>query len=432
MEISGWGRHPRIDARVLRPRTFGQLAATVAGEVSLIPRGGGRSYGDSALAPTVVETRHLDQLLAFDPATGVVRCAAGTTFAQLLDALLPHGWFPPVTPGTAAVTVGGAVAADVHGKNHHRDGSFCDHLLSLEVLTESDGVVRCSPTERPELFRATCGGMGLTGVILAATFRLRAVPGPWIEVESHRAPCLEALLERFAAHAQAPYSVAWIDCLARGRRRGRGILELGRHAPGPAAAPREPWRPAVPADLPGWLLARPAMAAFNALYYHRQRRAVTRALRPCRAFFYPLDGIRHWNRLYGRQGFLQYQFVLPAEAAPAGVAAVLDRCAAAGKGSTLAVLKALGPGNDNLLSFPREGLTLALDFRLERDLPAFLQELDRLVVDHGGRHYLAKDARLSAEVFRTTYPRWEEFAAIRERYGGHRRYHSLQSHRLGL
>ncbi|MFS2004731.1 FAD-dependent oxidoreductase [Duganella sp. CT11-25] len=431
MRIHGWGRYPVAEARVLAPSTAGQLATALAGaDQPLIARGLGRSYGDSALAPLVLDNTPRHLLLGFDEGSGVLRCEAGATLADLLDVLLPRGWFPPVTPGTKFVTVGGAVASDVHGKNHHLDGCFSAHVLALELMLADGGVLRCSRSEHPELFRATCGGMGLTGVIVAVTLQMRRVASAYIDQTTVRAGSLAEVLELFEMHRAATYSVAWIDCLARGASLGRSLLMLGEHAAEGGLAPLPRRSRTLPVDLPPQLLNRYSIAAFNALYFNKPRSAQQRV--HYEPYFYPLDGLLHWNRLYGKAGFVQYQFVIPRAAGAAPLAAILERIAAAGRGSFLAVLKTFGPANDNYLSFPVEGYTLALDFKLEPGLFAMLDALDAMVLAAGGRLYLAKDARMSAATFQQSYPQHTQFQQVRRQYGALGAFASCQSNRLGL
>ncbi len=434
MQISGWGRFPVADAQVITPLSSAHLLDSLAADASttLIARGLGRSYGDSSLAPRVLCMGHMNHCLAFDEESGLLRCGAGLSMAEILRIFVPKGWFPPVTPGTKFVTVGGAVASDVHGKNHHLDGSFTDHVRALKVATISDGIVECSREQRPELFHATCGGMGLTGVVLEAAFTLKPIPSARIKQITIRARHLAESMALFEEHHQSLYSAAWIDCLSTGRTLGRSLLVLGEHAPDGALTVGRRRQLSIPVNMPGVLLHPWLVQAFNTLYYHRVMRR--RAIRTVHyePFFYPLDGVYQWNRMYGKNGFLQYQFVLPKEAGLEGVSAVLQRIAASKRGSFLAVLKAFGKGNDNYLSFPMEGYTLALDFKIDKELFALLDELDSMILDYGGRLYLSKDARMSEAMFKRSYPRWEEFMKVRIQYDAQRSYHSLQSKRLGL
>ncbi|GGU12849.1 FAD-binding oxidoreductase [Nocardioides albus] len=428
----GWGRYPVVETEVHRPRTYAAAAAALdAGP--LIARGLGRSYGDSSLAPRQLDLTGLDHLLAFDPATGLLTCEAGVSLATVMDTMLPRGWFPPVTPGTRYVTVGGAVASDVHGKNHHKHGSFTDHVTSMKVLLGTGEIVETSHTAHPDLFRATCGGMGLTGVVLEVTFRLIPVRSKNVDETVVKAPDLTAALDALEEHDKATYTVAWIDLLARGSRLGRSLVMAGEHAEdGDLAADRSAASARVPFDTPSPLLNKVTVSAFNRLYYARVRKPLTHHTVGYEPFFHPLDAIADWNRLYGRRGFVQYQFVTPLEAGSDVVREAIRRVADAGLASPLAVLKVFGPGNDNHLSFPTAGYTLALDFKADQRAYALCDELDQLVIAAGGRLYLTKDARMSPETFAQSYPRLAEFEDVRRRYGAVGVFASAQSRRLGV
>jgi len=443
--VAGWGRFPVTQARLLTPGSHASLLRdALPADFSGIARGQGRSYGDSALADQVLQTSRLDALLSLDESAGLLRCAAGVTLTELLHLLVPRGWFLPVVPGTAQVSVGGAIASDVHGKNHHCSGCFSEHVESF-VLMDADGKTHnCSRTENSSLFHASCGGMGLTGVITSAVLKLQRISSALIRQQTVRSDDLEQTFHLLRTRSDSTYSVAWLDCMARGRSLGRSLLFLGEHAgadeansPGSALRPDDR-RLAIPLTIPfttpGMLLNRYSMRVFNAAYYHmaaRRSRASDQWI-PWQSFFFPLDRIGHWHRLYGRSGFLQYQFVLPETTALEGMRDILERVAAAGKGSFLSVLKRLGPQNSNLLSFPMAGYTLALDFRYQADLLPLLNELDKRVLHFGGRLYLTKDARMDQATFRASYPRWQEFVALRESSGANTRFNSLQSQRLGL
>lgn len=432
MRLQGWGGYPVCESVLLRPASVDDLRAAVADEGCLLARGMGRSYGDSALSERLLDTANLDLLLDFDDASGRLRCQAGVTLEALLKVFVPRGWFLPVTPGTRHVTIGGAIASDVHGKNHHLAGSFSEVVESLTLLLADGSLVRCSRQEHAELFRATCGGMGLTGIIVDAVLRLYPVRSAFIQQRTFKAANLQEALQLFETHSDATYSVAWIDCLAQGEALGRSLLMLGEHAEEGGLALPERGALSVPFHAPGGLLNRHSVKAFNALYYARIRQSYSVQRVDYRQFFYPLDGIGHWNRLYGRNGFVQYQFVLPREAGSKGMASILAFIAASGRGSFLAVLKVLGRANDCPLSFPMEGYTLALDFKVSPGLFALLDELDARVADLGGRVYLTKDARMSEAFFKQSYPQWEAFQEVRARYGAIGRFSSLQSRRLGL
>ena len=432
MKLSGWGRYPVVDSQAQSFASLPELRCGLAVPGDLIVHARGRSYGDSALNDRVILSRRFNKILDFAPRTGRVTCESGVTLAELLEAFLPRGWFLPVTPGTKFISVGGAIASDVHGKNHHRTGCFSECVEALELLLPDGRVAHLSRTENRPLFLATCGGMGLTGVIMTACLRLLAIRSAYIRETVQRCANLAEVFERFEANQDVPYSVAWIDCLASGEHLGRSILMLGRHAQaGPLQLP-PPRALNVPLDLPSFVLNKYSVACFNYLFYHGKPDLVTGRLIPLEDFFFPLDRIGHWNRLYGRRGFTQYQLVLPKAASLKGLTEILKRIGGAGLGSFLGVLKLFGPENDNLLSFPLQGCTLALDFKIDAQLFPFLDELDRVVLDHGGRLYLTKDVRMSAETFRRGYPRWEEFALLRERYGLKTKFNSRQSRRLGV
>lgn len=438
--LSGWGRYPVRDCTLWQPGTAEALHATLAPLPSSIARGNGRSYGDASLNPdATIDMRRLDRLIAFDDASGALVCEAGVLLSDIIDAFVPRGWFVPVTPGTRRVTVGGMIASDVHGKNHHGAGSFCDHLLWLDLDPGDGRVLRCSADENADLFAATCGGMGLTGIIVRAAFRMVAIETAWMRQRTVRARDLDQAMALFEQSHAWTYSVAWIDCLARRRDLGRSAILLAEHAsPGeldasrraaPLARPPRKSR-AVPIDLPGFALSGFNVRAFNRLYYAMQRPG--EALVALDPYFYPLDALSDWNRIYGRLGFVQYQCVLPLAESERGLARLLETIAAAGSGSFLAVLKRLGPQSFGMLSFPMPGYTLALDFPATPANLALLDRLDAITADHGGRVYLTKDARLSPAMLARGYPRLQEFRDLRAQYGLDRRFSSLLSQRLGL
>jgi FAD/FMN-containing dehydrogenase len=406
----------------------------------MIARGNGRSYGDSSLNPSrIVGMRRLDHMLAFDAKAGVLTCEAGTLLSDIIDTLLPRGWFPPVTPGTKFVTIGGLIAADVHGKNHHGAGSFCHHVVSLDLVLADGRIVTCSRDENPELFAATCGGMGLTGVIVRATIKMTAVETSKIRQRTVPVANLDEAIAVFESSQDVTYSVAWIDGLAQGDHLGRSIVHLGEHAlldDLPAADRAQPLAGArrnaktVPVDFPDFVLSRSAVRLFNAVYY-RSHRAGT-ALVDLDPYFYPLDAIHHWNRMYGDRGFVQYQPVLPLAESRDGLQRLLAEVAKAGEASFLAVLKRMGSQSFGMMSFPLPGYTLALDFPATPRNLALLDRLDAIVCEHGGRVYLAKDARTRPAMIEAGYPRLGAFRDVRRRFGMTERFASLQSRRLEL
>ena len=377
----------------------------------MLAYGNGRSYGDVCLndGGTLLHTRGLDRYIAFDPASGILRCEAGVLFADILDFAVPRGWFLPVTPGTRFITVGGAIANDVHGKNHHGAGTFGEHLLRFELLRSDGTRIECSPTQHADLYSATIAGLGLTGVIVWAEFRLLRIASPWMAQETRR---FANLGEFFALSAQSErdyaYTVAWIDCAASGDSFGRGLFFRANHAPAAvvARAPRL-HRLIVPFTPPFSLINGLSLRAFNELYFRRAREG--NAIVHYEPYFYPLDAVGEWNRIYGPRGFLQYQCVVPPSAAEAAVTELLKRIAASGTGSFLAVLKVFADrAPAGILSFPRAGTTLALDFP-NRGAATFslLDRLDDIVAAAGGAVYPAKDARMSGVRFRQYFPHWQ-------------------------
>ncbi|MGR2930014.1 FAD-binding oxidoreductase [Acidithiobacillus ferriphilus] len=361
----------------------------------------------------LLDMRGLDRFLSFDHSTGILRCEAGVLLADILALVVPMGWFLPVTPGTRFVTVGGAIANDVHGKNHHRTGTFGQHVQRLALRRSDQGVVLCSVTENADLFHATIAGLGLTGAILWAEIQLRPIANAAMDTETIRFSNLDAFFDLSGeSDRDYEYTVAWIDCLAQGKFLGRGLFMRGNHATPQEKLPAPPGKTrGFPVDMPFPLVNVWSLRAFNSLYYRKQFAKMRRTITHYEPFFYPLDGVLHWNRLYGRRGFLQYQCVVPPESAKESIRALLEIIATARSGSFLAVLKVFGnrfsPG---LLSFPRPGATLALDFPNQgQHTLDLLDQLDTIVASAGGAVYPAKDARMSGEHFRQYFPRWEEF-----------------------
>ncbi len=423
--LAGWGRAVSTDCTVLQAPAF-------AAQGGLIAHGAGRSYGDCALngGSSVLMTGGMDRILAWDPPTGIVRVEPGVSFAQLLAKFLPLGFMVPVTPGTGFATIGGAVAHDVHGKNHERAGSFGQHVTSLDLLTPDGAAHTLGPAD--ELFKATVGGIGLTGIITSITFRMQRVAGPAMLVRSLPCGDLDALLAAMAESSQATHSVAWIDGTATGRRLGRGILETAE----PGAATDRPAPPgrriSIPFDFPSFALNPLSVRAFNELYYRRVPRDGRTDIVHAGRFLYPLDALLHWNRIYGRRGFYQFQCVVPFEGAAGALRDLLELVARSRRASFLSVLKRMGPGRAGYLSFPQPGLTLALDFPARDGMAEFYASLVGRVLAYGGRIYLAKDALLTAEAFARMYPEWPACRAVLERVDPQRRMQSDMRRRLGL
>lgn len=438
MSLSGWGRLPVVAGEELRSEDLERITRDVP-----LTRGLGRAYGDAALpaAPDtrVAGSRLADRILAFDPASGLLRAEAGLSIAQIYDTFLPRGFFTPVTPGTRFVTLGGMIAADVHGKNHHVDGCFGEHVVSITLRVGDGRIVTCSRTEYGDLFAATIGGMGLTGHVLQVEARLARVPSPWIVQETTPVRNVEAFVDGLReASARWPMTVGWIDCLSRGSSLGRGVLFRGRWAE-PAEAPADfPHARTildVPFTAPAGLLRPWTVRCFNDLYYWAQSRSSPRRIVHPQSFFYPLDAVGHWNRLYGPRGFIQYQCVLPNEGgrpdgAKGGVRRFLELVSSHADASFLCVIKDCGPEGTGILSFPKPGISIALDLPYRQDLQRLVDEMNELVIGEGGRIYLAKDALTRREHYRAMDPRVDDFLRVRRRWDPEGRIRSALALRL--
>jgi decaprenylphospho-beta-D-ribofuranose 2-oxidase len=445
-QLTGWGGIDPHTARVYRPGKRRELRDCLAQPQSggMIARGLGRSYGDSATLENgaVVLSERLNRFVAFDQQSGLLTCEAGVTFADVLETFVPRGYFLPVTPGTKYVTIGGAIAADIHGKNHHRQGSFGNFVESFDLWTGRNELWHCSRTENADVFWATIGGMGLTGYIVTATFRLIPIETSTMRVDRRRVANLNELLQQLAElDDRTTYSVAWVDCLATGEKLGRSVVFSGEHARQgelPADRAANPLfllrrkRISVPFFFPAFALNRFSVAAFNELYYraHPMRADM---LVPLDSFFYPLDAIGQWNRIYGRRGFVQYQALLPIESSREGVTELLEAIAQSRQASFLAVLKRTGDADDGMLSFCKPGITLALDLpNTGAALRDLARQLDAIVLDHGGRIYLAKDALTTSAAVSRMYPRLDEFRQVKARIDPEKKFVSAQARRLGL
>lgn len=427
-----------------RPEQMRGLTAILAerAQPDYAARGWGRSYGDAAVngGGGVINLTRLNRMLSFDPESGVVECEAGAGLDELIDVFLPRGYFLPVTPGTKFVTVGGAIANDVHGKNHHGEGSFGNFVRDFRLLTASGEILTCSREENAEVFWATLGGIGLTGIILSARVALQRVESAYIAVDYHKSPDLEDALATMAAtDARYQYSVAWVDCLASGKSLGRSVHMHGRHArpeqlpPARRAAPFSvpPKRKkSVPLDFPGFVLNPLSIKTFNTLLYAWYGNA-KEVIVDYDAYFYPLDGIHQWNRMYGKAGFTQYQVTLPPEGVK-GLEKVLERLSASKRASFLAVLKSFGDGNAGLLSHPMKGYTLTLDIPNRAGLIPFLHELDKISLEYGGRLYFAKDGAARPETIARMYPRLPQFQEILGRLDPGHLFSSTMARRLGI
>lgn len=432
MKLSGWGRYPIIDSIRLTVNRSKDVHTHLKTKSPLIAYGNGRSYGDSALAEYHLAMSNLDRFLIFDPDNGVLTCESGVLLSDIIQFFLPRGWFPEITPGTKQITIGGAIAADVHGKNHHKKGCFSESVKEFKLLLPNGDIRRCSRDENKTLFHATCGGMGLTGIILEATIQLKRVYSKWIDQITIKTSNLRETFEAFEEHKQAPYSAAWVDAMAKGNKLGRSLLMVGNFKNDKDLSYDPPRTISIPFNLPSVVLNKITAKMFNTLYYSKAESGVSRETVGIDSFFYPLDSIRNWNRIYGKNGFTQYQFVLPKSNSFDGIKAILHKIGKSGFTSYLSVLKLHGEENDNYLSFPMEGYSLALDFKMQSGLIDLLNKLNKIVINYGGRIYLAKDATMDQQTFEAGYSRVSEFRNVRKELGFKKKLNSMQSVRLGL
>ncbi len=415
--FESWGRYPKL-AGDLRPLSwtteFPPRDVPAGGR--MLPVGAGRSYGDVCLLEdgTLLHARGMDHMLHFDPATGILRCEAGVTLAEILDFAVPLGFFLPVTPGTKYVTVGGAIANDIHGKNHHLAGTFGSHVLRFELVRSDGSRLLCSTRENRDWFAMTIGGMGLTGLITWAEVRLRPIVTRRIDYRGDKFVGFSEFIELSRQAADVEYTVAWIDCVSTGKNFARGIFMQGTHAatPGPLTRSKEP-KLVFPIDLPEFALNKFSIGLFNFAYYNKQRKKTVHSVVDYEPFFYPLDAVLKWNKMYGKKGLLQFQCVLPWDEDQRGISDVMKAITRSGLASFLAVLKVFGDvPSPGVMSFPKPGLTLALDFPIREEVSFdLLDRLANITLEHGGRMYPAKDATMTPAQYQAFYPQWEQFAA---------------------
>lgn len=439
--LSSWGNFPTSQAFLKRPEHRHELCVSATG--ATLARGLGRSYGDAAINTDqqVILMERMNRFYSFDNQTGILRAEGGVSLAEILDAFIPRGWFLPVTPGTKFATLGGCFATDVHGKNHHVQGTFSNHVKEIELLLADGSHCRCSPTVRSDLFWATAGGLGLTGIITEVTLQLTPIETSLVSVTYRAMDNIYDLLDYLDRPNTEHYSVAWIDCLSKGNALGRSIVMDAHHAKSielsesqkkvPLSAPSSKSL-TIPCFFPNWTINRWVVRGFNSIYYSVHSRK-HKALVDFNAYFYPLDAINHWNRIYGKKGFLQYQCVIPLHHAKNGMPAILKKLAGSCNASFLAVLKRFGPQGKGLLSFPFEGITLALDIPIaSQRIFSLLDQLDELVMSYDGRVYLAKDARLSPKAFCAMYPRYREWMQVKKTVDPHTRFNSDLARRLEM
>lgn len=432
MHIHSWGRYPKVKCfwNILRNEKWLKdfLQKLFFKKGTIIPHGNGRSYGDSALNERILWCKYYDNFLEFDREKGILWCQAGVLLSEILEVIVPEGWFLKITPGTKYITLGGAIASDVHGKNHHIDGCFSECVQEMRVMLPDGSIKVCK--KRDELFHATCGGMGLTGVIIDAKILLKRIKSQKIRQITIKTSNLEETFNVFEQFSNYPYSVAWVDCLTKPPKLGRSIVTLGDFIHDGDLSYNYKKALSIPLTTPSFTINSVSTKLFNNLYYWKAKEG--EEIIDFESFFYPLDKISNWNILYGNKGFLQYQFILPKIKSYDGISEVLERISKSKYYPTLAVLKLYGKQNDNYLSFPMEGYSIALDFKITSGIFQFLDELDKVVLKYGGRFYLSKDARLRREVFEVGYPKLDKFRRFRKETEADNVFQSFQSRRLGL
>jgi decaprenylphospho-beta-D-ribofuranose 2-oxidase len=401
--VTNWGKYPVVKTNFHVTSDLEEIVKVIKKSTSIIARGNGRSYGDNSLnSNNILSTLRLNKFLSFDRDKGIFECESGVILSDILDVIVPEGYFLPVTPGTKLITVGGAIGSDVHGKNNHSEGCFGDYLIDFNIITQDGEIKKCSREENSDLFWDTIGGMGLTGIIISAKFTLKKIQTAYINQKVLKAENLEEIFKFFEECENWTYSVAWIDCLQKGNRMGRSILMVGEHAnlselptqwKGNPLQTKKKFKLNVPFDFPSFVLNTWSVKIFNFLYYLKQRKKIVSNVVDYDTFFYPLDAINNWNRIYGKNGFIQYQFIIPKKVGKEGMTEILKTIAKSGQGSFLAVLKLYKKGNLKAHnSFPIDGYSLALDFKINKKLPFLVKELDEIVEHYGGRIYLAKDS----------------------------------------
>ncbi|HRS01588.1 MAG TPA: FAD-binding oxidoreductase [Bacteroidota bacterium] len=439
MLISGWGNYPKVDADVYTIEKIQDLISYIQNNNDFITQGNARSYGDSALNKNIISTLKLNRFLDFDTENGIITAQAGVLFSDILKIAVPKGWFLPVTPGTKYVTLGGAMASDVHGKNHHKHGTLGQYIESFDILLADGEIRHCSKVENTELYHSAIAGMGLLGIILSASLKLIKIETPYIKQKVIKTRSLEELYELFEINRNYTYSVSWIDITGGAKSKVNGLLMLGEHALSSEVKSNKQKPDVIAGNLlnipiyfPNFVLNHSTIKIFNALYYGKELHHEKNAITYFDSYFYPLDIVNNWNKVYGNRGFLQYQFVVPLASGLQSIKKILNKIDEYGQASFLTVLKTFGKRNDFVLSFPDEGYTLAMDFPFTRRLPEMFNELDKIVLDYGGRFYLTKDAHLSPETFHHSNPEIDKFLEIKAKYDPNNKFQSLQSKRLGF
>jgi decaprenylphospho-beta-D-ribofuranose 2-oxidase len=428
MLVSGWGNYPKEEAKIIKPNSKINIKNYL--NENLIARGMGRSYGDSANSKIILSTTEIDNFLNFDKTKGIINVEAGITLREILKIIVPSGWFLPVTPGTSFVTIGGAIASDIHGKNHHHSGTFCEYLNFITVLAGDNRIIKCSKNENSDLFYATCGGMGLTGIIIDAEIRLKKISSSLMNETKIKTNSLEETIENLEDHNSSSYNVAWIDLLTSKKSLGRGIISLGEHVEKKKLKLDFKKSLNIPFYAPSNIISKNIIKSFNIIHFLRSNNQKENV--SLLSYFYPLDMLTNWNRLYGKNGFIQYQFYIPSENCLENLKYIIHKIHSSETYVCLGVLKKFGKANNNLLSFPSEGYTLALDFKMSKNTLNFVKELDQIILDMSGRIYLSKDATMNEKTFKKMYKNWNDFQKIRTKYHAIGKFTSSQSVRIGL
>jgi FAD/FMN-containing dehydrogenase len=440
MKLHGWGRYPKTDTKVSSPRNIDELLDVVK-KGNVIARGNGRAYGDCAVNSNItIHMKHFNHIIEFDEKSGYLVLESGVILKDIIETFTPRGWFPFVSPGTKFVSLGGMIASDVHGKNHHKDGSFGKYVDWIDIVN-ADGIIkRCSKTKNSRLFEWTIGGMGLTGIIVRAAIRLRNISSAWIMQKTLVAENIIQTINLLSQSNDSTYSVAWIDCLKKGSKMGRSLIMNGEHVDIDDLPPEYLKNPlnipskrnvTIPFNFPSWILNSLSVKIFNNFYFWMGRRQPQKKLIDWDSYFYPLDSIKGWNKIYGSKGFAQFQCVIPLNKAEEGLKELLNVIAKAGTGSFLAVLKRFG-SQQSKFSFPMEGYTLALDFPISKKTLTLMDKLDLITLKYKGRFYLAKDSRMKKDVFLKSDQRAALYRNFRSEKGASDIFSSAQSDRLGL
>lgn len=433
-KVFNWGMYPKVKANKFTSSNYATIANFIKEKDVIIARGNGRCYGDSSLQKNIFSTLSLNKIIAFDEDNGILTCEAGILLNDMLKVIVSKGYFLPVTPGTKYITIGGAVASNIHGKNQHKEGAIASYIKSFEILIETGELVHCSANDNKILFANTIGGMGLTGIIVSVQLQLKKIETSYINQTTVKAKNLEEIITYFDKYKSTTYAVAWIDCLAKGKKLGQSFLYLGEHAKKDELDKKRIQSPLkthhnnsinIPFYFPKFILNSTFVKLFNFLFYHKQLHKTVNTVIHYDSFFYPLDKINNWNKMYGKSGFTQYQFVIPFEYGKEGLIEILSKISESGCGAYLGVLKTFGKGDNyaSPISFPVQGYTLAVDFKVNKKVFQLLNQLDEIVLKYNGRLYLTKDARMSADTFAKSYPNGLLHPV---------KFSSLQSHRLGI